>query len=234
MKNYGFTILLLLLSFISSAQNKAIKKYIPAGWKVILTEKGDLNNDNREDVVVVLEKTDQQNFRKNEGFGSPELNLNPRQVLVFFKKEKNNYILIAKNDRGFIPSENDEDSVCMDDPLMENGSVKIEKGLLKIRFNYWLSCGSWFVNNAAYTFRYQNKAFELIGFDHSEFHRATGESSTTSINFSTGKESHTSGANKSEGGKPKTVWTQLKSGKMYLLENCDDDTYFEILKIKRS
>ncbi|WP_133639985.1 hypothetical protein [Sphingobacterium paludis] len=77
---------------------------------------------------------------------------------------------------------------------------------------YWLSCGSWYNNSALYTFRYQHGRFELIGFDHQEFHRAPGESSATSINFSIGKKSETSGGNMfgDEGNKPKTTWSTFK------------------------
>lgn len=213
-----------------------IEDFVPRGWKVIYHVQGDLNKDQAEDHVMIIENTDPENFKKNESLGLDSLNLNPRTVLVFFKNKGQGYSLAAKNTTGFIPAENSAINSCLEDPLLETGGISIENGLLKISFSYWLSCGSWYVNNADYTFRFQNGCFQLIGFDHSEFHRASGEESSTSINFSTRKKSETTGANMSDDkpDKPKTVWTTIKVNKLYDLEDLQDETYFEILGIKRN
>lgn len=221
---------LLMITHVSVAQSKAPEQFIPKGWKSILKEKGDLNKDKLDDLVMVIEKDDPSNLKLNEGFGMDTLNLNPRTILVLFKQKEGGYKLIAQNNKGFIERENSDENPCLADPLMWNGLLKIEKGILVILFNYWLSCGSWFVNNATYKFRFQNNAMELIGFDHSEFHRASGESSATSINFSTKKIEETTGLNMFEDdeGKAKTTWRKISFPKLLQMQNLDEETYFKV------
>lgn len=232
-KAFSFLVLILLSQNLFSQQfpkeSALIEDFVPKNWKVIYHVQGDLNKDKVDDHAIIIENTDPENFKKNDGLGTDNLNLNPRILLVFFKN-KAGYALAAKNDNGFIPTENSEDTPCLEDPISETKGISIEKGLLKIDFNYWLSCGSWSVNSADYTFRFQNNRFELIGFDHSDFHRGTGEKSSTSINFSTKKKSETTGGNMSDddSSKEKTVWTPIKSHKIYDLQTLDGETYFDI------
>ncbi|MFD2554614.1 hypothetical protein [Sphingobacterium tabacisoli] len=211
-----------------------IEDFIPQGWKTILHESGDLNKDGIDDHVIVIEDTKNENIKTNDGLGQDTLNVNPRMIMVFFKEKDNGYTLVAQNAIGFIPPENDEESTCLADPLMTEGGIGIQKGILTISFQYWLSCGSWYVNNADYKFRYQDREMELIGFDHSEFHRASGEQSSTSINLSTKQMEHTTGYNMFEDSisKPKTTKSKWKGGKRYTLDQCSPDTYSELLDIK--
>lgn len=217
--------------FASSWGQNSYTKEIPENWKIISQVSGDLNKDGIEDLVLIIENTDVSNIIKNEGLGAPSLNINPREILVFFKDERNNYMLIEKNAIGFIQSENDEESTCLADPLMIDGGIKISNNILIVHFNYWLSCGSWSVNDASYKFRFQNNSFELIGFDHFSFNRATTEETRTSLNFSTKKKEETIGLNQSEESKPKTTKSTIKVNQLYKLKNCNENTYFEILEL---
>ena len=107
---------------------KAVDDFIPTGWKKILTTNGDLNKDKLEDTVIVIEKEDKKNIKKNDGFGPEELNLNPRILLVLFKQKEGTYILASKNDKGFIKSEgNDNNPALMDtldDIIIKNNVLK--------------------------------------------------------------------------------------------------------------
>lgn len=78
------------------------------------------------------------------------------------------------------------------------------------------------------TFRYQNDSFELIGYDQSEFSRASGEESSESINFSTGKKSTTTGGNIFEDNEsnPKTTWSTITKKNLLRLEDCNEETAF--------
>ncbi|WP_129715140.1 hypothetical protein [Pedobacter sp. SYP-B3415] len=209
---------------------RLIEDFIPKGWKVIARSSGDLNGDGISDDAIVIEDTDPDNFRRQDGLGADTLNLNPRTLMVFFK-HKNGYQLISQNDQGFIPTANDEDSPCLADPLLQDGDLSIKKGLLCIALNYWLSCGSWYVNSASYKFRYQHNAMELIGFDHTEFHRASGEASNTSINYITRKKSTTSGGNMFDEQKnqEETVWSKIHVKALQRLDDCNAATYGNIL-----
>ncbi|MES2445605.1 MAG: hypothetical protein V4546_00405 [Bacteroidota bacterium] len=212
MKKYTF-IVVLLISFnllFAQSDKPIIKKsaakiedFIPTDWKLIVEEKGDLNKDGLQDVALIIEENNPKNLIANQFLGSPTLNINPRTLLVIFKQTNGSYRLVAKNN-GFIPSQNDEENTCLADPISETGGVAIKKGVLIISFQYWLSCGSYGVNNNSYTFRYQNKKFELIGADENYFSRASGEETKTSYNLSTNRMSETKGGN--------TKKTSLKLG----------------------
>src|SRR5690606_30357955 len=143
------------------------------------------------------------------------------------------YELESSNDKGFIPAQNSEVNPCLADPLLENGGLDIVNGMLKIYVHYWMSCGSYEVNQASYTFRFQKQRFELIGFDHQAVSRSTGESSRRSINFSTGRKSETSGGNMFEDSedRPHTSWGTIPFKKRYDLTECDADTYRELLDL---
>ena len=192
--------LFLIFSIFSFGENfpekaKNIDEFIPKGWKTILSAKGDLNNDKLEDVAIIIEKTDKANIVKNENLGSEYLNLNPRILLVLFKQKNGSYILASKNDKGFIKSAGDKENPALMDTL---DNISIKNNILKIKFNYFLSAGSWSVTQNTYTFRFQNKKFELIGFDNNSYMRNSGNQEEFSINFSTNKVKITTGGNISD------------------------------------
>ena len=58
---YSFN--LLAINFPEKA-NK-VEDFIPKGWKSIVIKKGDLNKDKIDDVVLVIEKNDSKNLKKN-------------------------------------------------------------------------------------------------------------------------------------------------------------------------
>lgn len=207
-------------------EKKLIKDFIPKGWEIILQERGDLNGDGLPDEAVIIQDQKKENYIVNENMGVDILNINPRTLLIFFKTKNGGYELIAKNDRGFIEPENSEINSCLSDPLLQDGNLIIKKDLLKISFNYWLSCGSYYVNNESYTFRFQSNRFALIGYDHTDYNRASGEKNSTSVNFLTGKKSTTSGGNMFEEDdeqNTKTTWTKISKRDLYGLENMSED-----------
>ncbi len=230
MKYLFLFILTYLIAKPSGAQLNSYKKefqnYIPKGWVLDTALSGDLNKDQQPDVVLVLRNTHAANFKKNDGLGMDQLDLNPRRLLILFKTGTG-YTRELTTDV-FLPSVNSGESPCLEDPLYEGG-LEISKGLLKIRLHYWLSCGSWYVTDYAYTFRYQNKKFELIGLDVSSFHRASGESSATSYNFSTRKKQTITGMNEFEETKVKPVekWEKINVVRLFDLAKMTSETASE-------
>ena len=209
---------------------KTVNDFIPKGWKKILTTNGDLNKDKLEDTVIVIEKEDKKNIKKNDGFGSEELNLNPRILLVLFKQKDGTYILASKNDKGFIKSEGNDNNPALMDTLDD---IIIKNNVLKIVFNYFMSAGSWWTSTDIYIFRFQNNVFELIGYESNAYMRNTGEEEGTSINFSTNKAKITTGGNifEEKENNPKDEWRYLKFEKKYILDEMTESTLDEILDI---
>ena len=237
MKRKLFCILLLFLisSIYVFGENfpqkaKTVNDFIPKGWKKILTTNGDLNKDKLEDTVIVIEKEDKKNIKKNDGFGPEELNLNPRILLVLFKQKDGTYILASKNDKGFIKSEGNDDNPALMDTLDD---IIIKNNVLKIVFNYFMSAGSWWTSTNVYIFRFQNNVFELIGYESNAYMRNTGEEEGTSINFSTNKAKITTGGNifEEKENNPKDEWRYLKFEKKYILDEMTESTLDEILDI---
>ena len=209
---------------------KTVNDFIPKGWKKILTTNGDLNKDKLEDTVIVIEKEDKKNIKKNDGFGPEELNLNPRILLVLFKQKDGTYILASKNDKGFIKSEGNDNNPALMDTLDD---IIIKNNVLKIVFNYFMSAGSWWTSTNVYIFRFQNNVFELIGYESNAYMRNTGEEEGTSINFSTNKTKITTGGNifEEKENNPKDEWRYLKFEKKYILDEMTESTLDEILDI---
>ena len=237
MKRKLFFILLLFLisSIYVFGENfpqkaKTVNDFIPKGWKEILTTNGDLNRDKLEDTVIVIEKEDKKNIKKNDGFGPEELNLNPRILLVLFKQKDGTYILASKNDKGFIKSEGNDNNPALMDTLDD---IIIKNNVLKIVFNYFMSAGSWWTSTNVYIFRFQNNVFELIGYESNAYMRNTGEEEGTSINFSTNKAKITTGGNifEEKENNPKNEWRYVKFEKKYILNEMTKSTLDEILDI---
>lgn len=203
----------------------AYAKFVPQGWTVLETASGDLNRDGKIDTALIIQQNNPNNIKSHDGLGSDRLNLNPRKLLILFQTMQG-YQLITENDS--LPTENDEESPCLADPL-EDGGMSITKGLLKINLHYWLSCGSWYVTNNSYTFRYQNNNLGLIGFDSNDFHRASGDITEKSINFSTGKVKTTTGKNEfADNSQPvKVQWSTLKNKYQIQVQDIDFSEYAE-------
>lgn len=203
-------------------EGMTIADFVPNKWKVIAKFEGDLNKDKMSDVAFVIENTAKENFVLNSSFGNDTLNVNPRFLLVLFKTNSN-YVLKGINKK-FIPSQHDFVSTCLEDPFMENGGIEIKNGVLNIDLHYWLSCGSWYVTDISYKFRFQENSFFLIGYDSSSFHRSSGESEATSINFLSKKKEIITGMNEFVTSKPKTIWKKIKIEKLLKLEDLSIDS----------
>ena len=209
------SILIFLSCIALPAYAADFSAYVPKGWKIIKSVKGDLNGDNQADAVLVLQKQDKANIIPNDSMGLPELDTKPRMLKVLFK-QADGYKTAVENTT-LIPPESDKDNGCLADPLSD---VSINKGRLKVHFEWFYSCGSWWMSHSDYLFRYQNDRFLLIGYSHYEYHRASGEINEYSDNYLTGKRKRTTGGNvfDSYPDRPKVKWERLKKKPYYLDE----------------
>lgn len=203
----------------------SINSFILNGWKILAEEKGDLNNDDQEDIAIIIENTNPDNFKKNEFLGAEFLNLNPRILLILFKKN-NEYYLVAKNEKGLIESEGSEENPTLMDPFSE---IKIKNNILKIESQYAQSAGSWEAQKLEYIFRFQQNHFELIGINSLSFMRNTGEGEKLSINLSTKKVQKVTGNIIEENqSKYKEKWAKVKTSQRYILDEMTPDTVIEL------
>ena len=191
-------LLFIFCSFNLLAENfpqkaSKVEDFIPKGWKKLIVEKGDLNKDKIDDVVLIIEKNDPKNFKKiEESPRSNPVNFNPRIILVLFKDKNSKYTLVAKNDKNFIVSPgyaSEEGLESLDSPDYNDNlskAVTIKNNTLRI---FTLTDYIKAATSTTYIFRYQNNRFELIGLDAQSILGDTEYVNTRnySINFSTKK-----------------------------------------------
>ena len=221
---------LLAENFPQKADN--VEDFIPKGWKSIIVKKGDLNKDKIDDVVLLIQKNDPKNFRKVED--GTNLDFNPIIMLVLFKDTNSQYNLVAKNEKGFFPSEGKVYEKALE-TIVDEDSISIKNNTLKI-YTLWEGPRAASTSSTNYVFRYQNNRFELIGLEI----RSGGNSSYTdyesfvaSINFSTKKLIKTKETGKYDSDEKSKIDKKEKTiniNKNYILENMTEETARKILE----
>ncbi|MGC4235050.1 MAG: hypothetical protein QM594_18910 [Niabella sp.] len=173
MKKYLCISMLATLLFpLSYCYAQKPSDFLPAGYKIAGKVQGDLNNDGRKDLVLIIKRTDKNNI-VTDRFGK-KADRNRRGIIALIQ-QKDGYRLASKNYNCF-SSENEDGGVYFPPELM----VYIKKGNLYIhyahgRYGYW-----------KYTFRYQNSDLEMIGYDESG-NSGPVVNRYTSVNFLTKK-----------------------------------------------
>jgi len=202
---------------------KAPGDFVPRGWKLEIEQKGDLNGDGINDAVLVLREDNPANVVKNDSLGESELNTNPRMLVVIFGAKEGGYTLAMEN-HALIPRHT---VPTMDDVIdgVTGGSVAVRRGAFSVTLGIWFSAGSWSMGHVSHTFRWQNNRFELIGWDKSSSHRASGNDETISVNFSTRKVRIDCMNNFSDAG-GRTIWAKLPKKKAWPIDAVGDGLAF--------
>ncbi|MDQ5897070.1 MAG: hypothetical protein QG612_1156 [Pseudomonadota bacterium] len=194
-------------------------RHVPPGWRLLSSVTGDLDGDGREDAALVLEKTDAARRQSNPGLGAPELNLNPRRLLVLMQVGPGERVLLRRD--GLLPSENDAESPCLADPL-DGGGVTMPPGRLVLELQHWTSCGSYGAGQEQFIFRLEGARLRLIGHERSEFSRASGEQTEVSTNLLTGQRKTVEGLNVFErSSTARTRWQRLGTLAPVFLDTLD-------------
>ena len=196
-------LLFVLLTATVFGQVNSKKKpsdFVPDGFVTTQTLQGDLNKDGIEDCVLIIKGTEEELRITDEYCG--DLDLNRRGIIILFK-QGNQYKLALKNEACFA-SEDEDGGVYFAPDL----SVSYRKGTLYFHFAHG-RYGAW-----GYTFRYQNDAFELIGYDNmyrSQFVSDWVAFDETSVNFSTKKKLQKEIVSISKDGKEtyKEIWSEI-------------------------
>lgn len=224
----------LLLSYSSSKSKKTIKKtndlgsiqrrnltvipkqkvntadFVPKGFVLFSTIKGDLNKDGLIDEVLIVKGTDKSKVIVNRFEERADRN---RRGIIILLNKKGRYELALKNLNCF-SSENEDGGVYFPPDL----SVQIEKGNLYIQYSHG-RYGYW-----RYTFRFRNADFELIGYDSSD-NFGPRIDRETSINFLTKKKLVKENTNQNdEGGDEvfKEKWSKLPAKPLVKLSQIKD------------
>lgn len=186
-------------SYPSIAQTgHSINEFIPAGWVVLKSAWGDLNNDKAADAAIVLQYKDSILWEKDPAIGDTVLT-QPRILLLLFNDPRDSSYRLVEQSNSFILL---HDEPRMDDPFQE---IQIINNTLEIGFYIFYNWGGSSVINTTYKFRFRENNFLLIGADYSSFHRVTHDYENYSFNFLTKKRKLEKGNDNEEGSK-KTYW----------------------------
>lgn len=202
------------------------KGFVPAGWSLEQSQTGDLNGDGLPDLALALHQADPHNIVKNDGGMCGEtLNSNPRILAVALALPGGGYRLAMQN-HSLVPR---YDSPCADDWFAADseggGGITIERGTLRVRLSYFMSAGGWSMGNRTFTFRWQQDALRLIGFDYMNAQRNTGEMTTLSANFAAHKVRIARGTTDSD--KEKVRWSALPVRPLLTIGQVGNGTDFD-------
>lgn len=184
----------------------SIKEIVPNGWEVQY-EKGDLNKDGIEDLVLVVLPNDPAHIKtRDDGY---QYNFNPKFLAVYFGSSSGLYKRFKVWSKA-IPGQEDEYTTT------EAEIAITPKGVMDIRVSYWSSMGTADTGGTTYRYRFQSGDFYLIGEESGWFNRMTGEGERVSINYLTGQKNVTTG-NMIENTNMKTKQVKFKKEPLRLL-----------------
>lgn len=180
-------------------QGASVEDIVPAGW-LHQEAQGDLNKDGIADLVVVATPDNPENtFTRDDGF---VYNFNQPILAIYFGSGQGQLQQWKQFDN-VIPA--DESEFCHHDIGLEI----TPRNTLLISIQLFCSAGSYGTSTDSYTYRYQNGNFFLIGMDHEEMMRNTGESTTVSENYLTWKRQVVKSNAFDETISPTEKWTRL-------------------------
>ncbi|MEN5205151.1 hypothetical protein ABE473_11890 [Stenotrophomonas sp. TWI700] len=205
------------------ARATTAKGFLPTGWRIEEQLSGDLNGDQREDLVLVLRQQDPRNIVEHDGFGISPLDSNPRMLAIAFAGPAGGYTLAAQNHTLITRHE----APNLSDVFEDGPGVSIVRGTLRTTLFFFSNAGSWSTGSASFTFRWQDGAFALIGYDNSSMMRNSGHTESLSINYATRRVRHTEGSIDSD--EDSVRWETLTSPRRWTLDTVGDGSAFEPL-----
>jgi hypothetical protein len=186
--------------------------FVPAGWVVEKKLSQDFDGDGHEDVVLLL-RMHESGSPLGKGANHPDANnMNPRLIAGALRDVKG-YRLSFTN-HALIPRPTSPEQ---DDPL---DKLELDNHGFIIGLRFWTSMGSWWTSTVRFHFRFEKKCFRLIGFDRSEFHRASHESNNFSLNYLTSVALRTTV--ESDDAKPKVTKTVLSPNPVVCIDELGD------------
>jgi len=154
----------------------AVDELVPDGWKVMVQASGDLNQDGRDDLAVIIERLETAKHERACGKEGYDSHAAPRILLIALAADGG--YQLAGSDNGVV-LRSDEGGVW-GDPFQ---SLEIARGTVVLT-HYAGSAWRWGV---VQRFRFQNEGWYLIGHTESSHHTVSEQMSEYDYNLSTGK-----------------------------------------------
>ncbi|EKO3869873.1 TPA: hypothetical protein P0E23_002188 [Vibrio harveyi] len=193
--------------------DSSYREIVPNGHTIIEAIHGDLNGDSRDDIVLMIQGTDQNKIVTDELRG--RLDLNRRGIIVALRGN-DNYDVVVENDNCFFSDDEDGGVYMVPDILMSITKGNLYIDFLHGRYGYW-----------SYNFRYQDSDLELIGYDASD-NRGPRVEVVTSINYLTKKMLTKKNVNELDDDDPifKEMWSTFVLEHRFKLSQISDFTEF--------
>ncbi len=158
-------------------QGKSVQSLIPTHWQVIDSVSGDLNHDHVKDLALVLEFY--RPIKERRAYGDNEMEIiteiqRPRILAIYFRRSASGtYKLVTQNNNFILRA---EEGGAMGDPLRP---VMIDSNQLVLSFEGG-SNWRWKLN---YSFKYQNKNWQLTQANNYAYHNGSGEMNDKQYDF---------------------------------------------------
>jgi hypothetical protein len=117
-----------------------VEGFVPPGWRVERTARGDLDRDGAADLALVIRMQEPRNILAPDGLGSQPFDTNPRILAVALANPAGGYRLVVQN-HALIPR---RESPTVEDPFHpEDTDFGIERGSLRLSLYRFMSAGGW-------------------------------------------------------------------------------------------
>lgn len=205
--------------------------FVPAGWRLEHRVRGRLNDDDLEDALLVLRMDASANVVDNTGFGPERFDTNPRMLVAVVGEADGSWRQVMV-DHALVPR---PEAPVMDDFLGDDAASALTirpNRTWSLALHSWASSGTWSMRNVAYTFRLEGDCMRLIGYDQMHLHRASGEITTTSVNYLNGRAWVQPGSIEDDTPGPKQ-WTRLASKARVCIGDIGDGLSFDPPLVER-
>ncbi|MEN3748522.1 hypothetical protein TPR58_15205 [Sphingomonas sp. HF-S3] len=199
--------------------------FVPKGWRIESRDSGDLDGDGLPDLALALKQQDPANIVANKGLCGDRIDTNPRILVVALAQRGGGYRLAVQN-HSLIPR---YDHACAEDWFasegVTGGGMEVVRGTVRIRLGRFMSAGGWGMGATTYTFRWQQGALRLIGYDYTNVQRNTGEMDTQSINYLTRRMKTSTGSISDDA--QKTRWSTIPARPLLTIDQVGNGMDFD-------